>query len=212
LSKSRIMKHDSTSQQFDSYSLKTVTTNQYSSSSSYGETIGGNGSEIEREAYIRGFSTGEQAGKDQGLKEIEAQYHFLTEMIEKLKSVEKDLVKRALSDILQVSLAVAKQIIRGEIQQKPETLQEFIREATEKMSQSDSFLIRLHPVDKATLAKSGATVLREIEKMKSVRIEADPKLQPGECIIETHANMVDGRFESQLALFGEAFNQSMDGN
>ena len=212
MSKSRIMKHDSTSQQLDSYALKTVTTNQYSSSSSYGETIGGNGSEIEREAYIRGFSTGEQAGKEQGLKEIEAQYHFLTEMIEKLKSVEKDLIKRALSDVLQVSLAVAKQIIRGEIQQKPETLHEYIREATEKMSQSDSFLIRIHPVDKATLTKTGDTIFRQIEKMKSIRIEADPKLQPGECIIETQGNMVDGRFDSQLALFGEAFSQSMDEN
>jgi flagellar assembly protein FliH len=204
------MKEDSDSRQLDAYALKKVTSTRSGSSLSYGESIGGNSAETEREGYLGGFSAGEAAGKEQGLKEVEAKFHFLTAMIEKLKSVEQDLIKSVESDTIQLSLAVAKRIIRQEIQQNPEKIREYVREAMEKMNQSDKFLIRLNPVDKTTLAQSGKPLIQEIEKIKSVRLEADPLLEPGECIIESHAKMVDGRFDSQIALFGEAFFKSLE--
>jgi flagellar assembly protein FliH len=204
------MKQDSTSQGLDSYALKKVISTRSSSPFSYGESIGGSGAENERDGYLKGFSTGEQAGKEQGLKEVEAKYQFLTEIIKKLSLVEQDLIKSAEGEVIQLSLAVAKRIIGEEIQQKPEKIQEYIREAMEKMNQSEKFLVRLHPVDKGTLTQGGGSVIQEASKLKAIRFEIDPGLQPGECIIETHGKMVDGRIDSQLALFGEAFFKSLE--
>lgn len=212
MSRSRVMKQDPTSRKLDSYSLRKMTAVPATLTSTYRDSIGGNASELEREAYMRGFSTGEQAGKDQGLKEVGAKFHFLNEMIEKLKIIEQEIIKRSHHDVLQISLEVAKQIVNGEIQQKPEKIQSYIREAAEKMAPSDHFIIRLNPVDKTSLGQTEAAVLKDFDEIKSVRIETDPGLQPGECILETHAHMVDGRFERQLAIFRTAFLNSMETN
>lgn len=190
--------------------MKIVTSSRSTSPFTYGESIGGSGAETERDGYLKGFSAGEKAGKEQGLKEVEAKYHFLTEMIGKLKTVEEDLINCAQAEVIQLSLAVAKRIIGEEIQKKPEKIQEFVREALEKMNPADKILIRLHPVDKATLTQGVGAVIQEASKLKTIRFEADPGLQPGECIIETPGKMVDGRFDSQLALFGEAFLKSLE--
>jgi flagellar assembly protein FliH len=210
LSRSRILKQGAEPSGLNSYSLKNVTSTRNVSSFSYGENIGGSGYETEKDGYMKGFSAGELAGKEQGLKEVEAQFKFLAELIENLKSLEAALIKSSQGDVIQLSLAVAKRIVHREIQQDPERLQEVIREAMEKMNQSETFLIRLHPNDQATLAQKASSLFQEKEKLRKLRFEADPKLQPGECIIETQAKMVDGRVDSQLALFGEAFLKSLD--
>ncbi|MBI3594070.1 MAG: hypothetical protein HY200_03865 [Nitrospirae bacterium] len=210
MSKSRVLKRNTESQGLNTYDLQKVTASRNATPFAYNDGIGGNGYETERDGYLRGFSAGEQAGKEQGLKEVEAQFHFLTELVEKLKSVEQELVKSSQNDVIQLSLAVAKQIIQKEIAQTPDRLQATIREAMNKMDQSDKFVIRLHPADKATLSQNGASIVQEVQKLKSIRFEADSNLQPGECIIESHAKMIDGRVDSQLALFGEAFLKSLE--
>ena len=203
MSRSRLLKSDPASKAPDPYALKKVTQTRTASLHSGAGSIGGSGYETERDAYLKGFESGEAAGKEQGLKEVEARFQALGELIEKLKRLEMELVENIESDVVQLSLAIAKRVIRREIGLKPELLAEMIREGVEKLGPAERFRVRLHPSDRDAIEGSTSGTLQEIRKIKSLRLESDPALRPGDCILETADKLIDGRIESQLLVLDE---------
>jgi len=164
------------------------------------DQIGGRLSGIERDAYERGFASGEKAGREFGLKQVEATQQLLARLLEELQSIRPTLMKNAEKEILQLALAVARHILRQEIRQNPERLLGSIRAAIQKLGQIETLVIHLHPQDLERLRKERNQVVEWIGKAQGLRMEADATLQPGECIVESNDHIVDLRIDSQLSV------------
>lgn len=196
---SNIMRPDPDQQEdVVAYMLKEVSPSSQGKADDLPDSIGGQLSVIEREAYERGFLSGQCAGRELGLKEIEAAHQVFFNLLNEAKELKQELLKTADRDILKIALAVARRILRQEIRQSPEKILEDIHTAIKIVGQSDTLLLRIHPDDLERLTKERAKLIQWAEGVKWLRFEADTNLLPGECIIESRERVVDMRIDAQI--------------
>ncbi|WDT75321.1 MAG: FliH/SctL family protein [Candidatus Manganitrophus sp.] len=185
------------------YTLREVSPALSHPSSSLPDQIGGRLSAIERDAYERGFASGERAGRELGLKQVEASHQLVAQLIEALQKVKPTLLENAEKEILQIAVAVARRILRQEFSHNPEHLLRVIRAVLQKMGQIESLVIRLHPHDLERLRKERNKVVELIGNVQWFRLEPDASLLQGECLVESNAQIVDLRIDSQLSVIEE---------
>ncbi|MBI3802995.1 MAG: hypothetical protein HY282_04465 [Nitrospirae bacterium] len=167
------------------------------------DQIGGKLSAIERDAYERGFASGEKAGREFGLKQIEATHQLLSRLLEELQAAKPALLKNAEKEVLQLALAVARRILLPEISQNPEHLLGSIRTAIQKMGQIETLVIHLAPADLDRMRRERDQITEWAGKIAWLRLEPDVNLHPGECMIESNDQVVDLRIDTQLAVIEE---------
>lgn len=158
--------------------------------------------EIEREAYARGFEAGERAGIEAGLesgyREASSLIKTASCMIEKLEGLRKEIFERSEEEILRLSLAVARKVVRAEGMLNREAVVPLIRAAAKKLTYRDSVRVRLNPVDAEWVLGKKAGILADMDGVKEMAIEEDISVSPGGCIVEAGLAEVDTRLERQL--------------
>lgn len=185
------------------YALKEV-------SGSLGPSIGGTLSMIERDAYERGFASGERAGSELGLKKIEAARQTLVALIEGLTSLKEEYLAAAEGDIFKIAIAAARRILRQEIEQSPEKTLRYIQEAIKKIGQAEIVTLRVHPQDMERLTKERTSLAQLIETTRWLKFEPDAHLLPGDCVVESADRMVDARIDAQLSLIEQELKRTME--
>jgi len=184
------------------YTLKEVSPSG-SQPASLPQEIGGKLSAIERDAYERGFAAGEKAGREFGLKQVEASHQVIARLIQELQQVKPALLENAEKEILQIAFAVSRHILRKEIGQSPERLLGSVRAALQKMGQIETLVIHLHPHDLERLRRERNKVVELVGNVQWFRLEADASLHEGECVVESNDQIVDLRIDSQLSVIEE---------
>lgn len=168
--------------------------------------IGGKLSAIERDAYERGFASGERAGRELGLKKVDAQYRHLEELIEIISHLQEEILKAATDDILTLTLAISQRVLHQELSHRWEYINGFIREAIKKIGPADSIKIRIHPQNIEKLTSERPELIELVQGLKSINFQPDENLLPGECIAESRHRTVDARLESQLSIIEQELN------
>ncbi len=100
------------------YTLREVSPALSHPSSSLPDQIGGRLSAIERDAYERGFASGERAGRELGLKQVEASHQLVARLIESLQKVvsrEIDPVQPVVITFGKISGGVARNVIADRV-------------------------------------------------------------------------------------------------
>ncbi len=171
------------------------------------EKIGGKLSEIEQEAYEKGFAAGEDAGRILGFKKLDPLEKTLLSLIDEVRHFKETLLKESEEDILTIALAISRQIIRQEVRENPEVIVKNIQTAINKIGQTGKILIRLHPDDLEVITQEAESMIGSTKQEINLRFESDLGLNPGDCIIEGEERMVDGRLKSQLDIFEEVLKK-----
>ncbi|MEK7702621.1 MAG: FliH/SctL family protein [Nitrospirota bacterium] len=160
----------------------------------------------QQEGIVKGIAKGFKEGKEVGLavkgEEI-VEYNRLTKLLLQLSSDVKCLTEKNLSkveqNLLKVSVAIAERILRKEIAADSEAVLGFVTEGLQKITPVEMVSIRIHPQDVAFLTRKTPELLQAVEGIPSLRFEIDPTLLPGDCIVESREQSVDGRLKSQLS-------------
>ncbi len=153
-----------------------------------------------RDAYKKGFTFGESAGRESGLQEVASLNLILKNMIQGMtREREKALLGKE-ADVLRLALATAKRILRHDLSIDPATVTEYIRDAIRKIGHTETLVIRVHPEDLKRLSLKEIDLLREAEGVKWLRFDSDETLLRGECVVESKERMVDARLDSQLSV------------
>ncbi len=148
--------------------------------------------EAYREAYAQGMKEGVAAGNAQVRQQIErfgAMLHDLARPFEQLDAqVEQEL--------LALSIALARQIVRRELKADPSHIIGIIRDAIKVLPvTSRDVRVHLHPEDAAVVR----THLAPTESERAWQIVEDPVMSRGGCQIVSATSRVDARLETRLA-------------
>ncbi len=103
-------------------------------------------------------------------------------------------------NIVALSIAVARHIIGRELHSDAETVAELVRRALAEFPIDQPMRIRVNPHDLSLLSAyttPGGSHL-SIAPNRDVRWHADPRLQPGGCIVEGRERIIDGRIDTAL--------------
>ena len=147
-----------------------------------------------REAHAAGVREGEAAGRQRAGAELQPVIDRLARSIEEIGGLRARLRAEAEADLIQLSLAIARRIIRRELSIDPEALHGLVLGALDRLQGQEIARVRVHPSHAALVGSS----LRLNSASVKVEVIPDPSRPVGTVIFETPHGNLDASVESQL--------------
>ncbi|MCX7913889.1 MAG: FliH/SctL family protein [Thermodesulfovibrionales bacterium] len=129
--------------------------------------------ELEREAYEKGFESGQKAGFEMGEKKALILIERLEKAINDFEELKKKQLLRLEKEILNFSIALAKKILLQEITQNPDILANIVKEALGRFQRTEQIKIRMHPSLQPIFYKNRDALMNEGHQ---ISLEIDSKL------------------------------------
>lgn len=166
---------------------------------------------LRQKAFQKGFTEGKRAGLEAGRGEIKQQVGYLQQIMHNLDAPLEGFDEQLSQEVAELSISIARQIIRRELQQDPGQIIAIAREALVQLpSGAQKVKVTLHPEDAALLRE----FLPEGEMHEYQMIESGT-VKRGGCMVEADNSRVDATLEKQInsvisMLFGEERQQEFD--
>lgn len=158
--------------------------------------------QIERAAYSEAFAEGKAAGlaaaraeTQQALDQLRAQVARLDSMFSMLSRPFQDLDSQVEQELVSLSLAVARQLVRRELRMDPAQVIAVIRESVGLLpAATRDVRVHLHPEDASVVREKLATPGGE----RAWSIVEDPVMTRGGCRVTTDTAQIDARLETRI--------------
>ncbi len=151
---------------------------------------------IKEAAAKEGYEEGLQAAKD----DIER----VKEGLSAFFSAKQEVYDSIAPDILEISLEIAKKIIKKETIENPEIILENIKDIMKGLSKEESKItIKVNPTQVAMLKQDIPEMLQSVGMEAKVFIVAEEGIMEGGCLITTSNGVIDATIESQLSIICE---------
>jgi flagellar assembly protein FliH len=147
-----------------------------------------------QEAHAAGMREGEAAGWSRASAELQPVIERLSRTIDELSQVRAHLSKEAEADMVKLSLAIARRVLRRELAVDPEALHGLVMAALEKLQGQDLCRVKVHP-SHAAIVKSS---LQKSVTGNAIEVIPDASREPGTVIFETQRGNLDASVDSQL--------------
>lgn len=147
-----------------------------------------------REAREAGLREGEAAGTRRAAAELQPVIDRLGRSIAEIGGLRTRLRREAEQDLVRLSLAIARRILRREMAVDPDALRGLVRAALEKLEAQEISRARVHPAHAAMVT----ACLEQLGSPREVEVLADPSCEPGTVQLETPRGCLDASVESQL--------------
>jgi len=145
------------------------------------------------EARAAGLREGETAGRARAAAEMQAVIERFTRSIEEIAQLRPRLRREAESDMLRLSLEIARRILHRELAVDPEAMHGLVLAALEKLQAREISRVRVNPSQVAAVT----ACLRQASGT-AIEVVGDPSRQPGAAFFETTRGNLDASVDCQL--------------
>lgn len=147
-----------------------------------------------------------QEGYKAGIEQAQGDIAQVKSALQSFLSAKQEVFEYIAPDILEISVEIARKIVKHEIEHNPEIILNMILDVLKTISKDESKInIRVSPeqigIVKDKLPEITASIGLEV-KTKAV---ADDTIEMGSCIVETSNGIVDATIDTQLEIIKEAF-------
>lgn len=162
-------------------------------------------SEIEKEAYEKGFDEGQKAGCEIGEKMVEALLKQYSASLEELNNLRRNVLAISEREVIHLALEIARKIIKREVAIDEEIILTLVKVALKRVGDQTLITIRVNPKDYNVIQRypsirSGSEPLND-----GIKLVEDSLISRGGCVIETESGLIDARIEEQLREIGKGF-------
>jgi flagellar assembly protein FliH len=147
-----------------------------------------------REARAAGFGEGEAAGRSCAAAEMQPVLERLAGSIEEMGHLRAGLRREAEGDMVRLSLAIARRVLRRELAVDPDAMHGLVLGALEKLQSQEICRVRVHPSHAGQIT----AYLRKAVTTSTIEVIPDPAREPGTVIFETDRGNLDASVDSQL--------------
>lgn len=149
-----------------------------------------------KEAYDAGYKKGQQEGLRAGQNESEYKIKLLGDLLESLVRPFEELDDAVEQQLVSLSLAIARQLVRRELKADPAQIIGVVHEALAMLPVgSRDIKVCLHPDDVVLVRE----MMAQTESDRNWSLENDPALTRGDCRILTEVSQVEATLEKRLA-------------
>lgn len=149
-----------------------------------------------KEAYDEGFKTGRLEGMASGSGEVEYKGKLLSEMLDSLAHPFAQLDETVEQQLVSLSMAIARQLVRRELKTDPGQVIGVVHEALAVLPVgSQDIKVCLHPEDLVLMREA----IAQSESDRNWSLIDDPSLKRGDCRILTKVSQIDATLEKRLA-------------
>lgn len=151
--------------------------------------------------YQRGLREGEALGMQRASAKVDPMVERMARSVAELAALKSRFRHEAEQDLVALSIAVARRILKRELQVDPEAILGLVKVATEKLALREVQTIRVHPEDVPAIRSH----LEAIGPSVPVEVKADPALERGALLFETARGTMDAGLETQLQQIERGF-------
>ena len=160
------------------------------------EEIAAQLADLRQEAYAEAFQQGFDEGKKRGLQEAAKLAAQLLSVMEHLAQPLAELDEGVVEAVSDLAVLIARHLVRRELRLNPGEVVGVVRETMRHLPVAPrAARIRLHPEDAELVQQAFALG----DDSRSWRLEPDPLMTRGGCIVETDVSRIDASVESRLA-------------
>jgi flagellar assembly protein FliH len=146
------------------------------------------------EARAAGHREGEAAGRSRAAAELQPVMERLGRSIEEIAQFRPRLRRETEADMIRLSLAIGRRILRRELSVDPEAMHGLVLGAFEKLQSQEIHRVRVHPSQVAPVD----ACLRQVAPATKVEVVGDPSREPGSVLFETTRGNLDASVDCQL--------------
>lgn len=152
---------------------------------------------IKKSAFEEGYKKGlEQANED---------IQVFRKNFSEFMNAPKNVFEYIAPDILEISVDIAKKIIKKEVESDPQVLVNTIVDVLKTVSKSEPKInIRVRPQAVQFIKDTLPNITYEYGIDAKVNIIADPSIEEGGCIFQTNNGIVDASIDTQLEIIKKA--------
>ncbi len=141
-----------------------------------------------------------QEGFQEGLDKAQEVIESLQETIQSFLNAKEEAYISASSDLAAMAVDIAEQLIKTEVSCDDTLVLKMVHSTIAKVGRDQkSITIKVNPIDQ-DLVKAEMRDNRQISEAVEILVVEDTSVEPGSCMVETHAGQVDARFSTQLEI------------
>lgn len=145
-------------------------------------------------------------GYKAGLEQAKEDIRQVKISIEEFLKAKQEVFEYIAPDILEISIDVAKKIVKHEIEQNPELILETILEILKTISRDESKVnIKVNPAQLTLTKENMPNIISSIGLETKINVIADDTIEVGSCIVQTSNGLVDATINTQLEIIKDAF-------
>ena len=138
---------------------------------------------------------GYKAGLDQAKEDIQ----HVKYAIEEFLKAKQEVFEYIAPDILEISVDIARKIVKKEIEQNPEILLETIMDVLKTISRDETRVsVKVNPAQLNTTKESIPEIIASTGIEAKINVYADATIEVGGCIVQTNNGIVDATINTQL--------------
>ncbi|MBQ8460119.1 hypothetical protein IJ541_08480 [bacterium] len=153
----------------------------------------------------------EAAAKDgyqEGLQAARSDIESVKNALEVFFSAKQEVYESIAPDILEISLDIAKKIIKKEMVDNPEIILENIKDIMKGLSKEEAKItLKVNPAQVSMLKQEVPEVANSLGLEAKIYIVSDESVMEGGCIVSTTNGVIDATIESQLAIISEVLKE-----
>jgi len=155
---------------------------------------------IKEAAAKEGYNEGLQAAQD----DIEYVKNSISEFMNARQAVYESIAP----DILEISLDIAKKIIKKEMTEDPQVLLENIKDIMKGLSKEETKItLKVNPSQAAILKQEVPETAASLGLEAKIIVVSDENVMEGGCVLTTTNGVIDATIESQLAIISEVLKE-----
>ena len=131
-------------------------------------------------------------------------------MLHQLNILRKKTYQSIENELVELALAIARQVICQEIAMDREIVVCVAREALAKVDDPGKIKIKMNPADLQFINETRYQLSKLIDGVNNITVEPEENIQSGGCVIETDLGEIDARIEKQLQAVEESFREARD--
>ena len=150
------------------------------------------------------FEEGYRLGLDKANADLE---NFRNEFVH-FMNARKDVFEYIAPDILEISVDIARTIIKKELESDPQVLLNTIIDVLKTISKNESkIVIKVHPHTVQFIKDTLPNITYEYGIDTKINILADPSIDNGGCVLQTNNGIVDASINTQLEIIKKALEE-----
>jgi len=145
-------------------------------------------------------------GYNAGVEKAKGDIEQVKTSIQSFLNAKQEVFDYIAPDILEISIDIARKIIKKEIEQDPDLVLGLIMDVLKTISKEEpKVTIKVNPSQLALARENLPKMITTIGLDAKVNIISDDTIEEGSCILQTKNGIVDATVDTQLEIIKEAF-------
>lgn len=146
-----------------------------------------------------------EEGYKKGLEQSNSDIENFRKNVKNFMSATKDVFEYIAPDILEISVDIAKKIIKKEVESDPQVIMNIIIDILKTISKNEPKInIRVKPQVVTYVKDMLPNITYEYGIDAKINIIADPSVDDGGCVFQTNNGIVDASIDTQLEIIKKA--------